>query len=226
MSRVFLDTSRLPRDVLMYNNKRFFDFIESFCGKDEADLLAIQAIRSVDSFLSVEDIYSIFTIDSEDVIEIQTRCAFKNRNGTFIVKPGIKSSLNYALSLLKEMKKETMKKKKNYLTSSSLIVSNASINADDISTDDSIINPSVSKKTEVAHKEHIIKSIEQWYSQNQREINALKINIVYDNDYQLKFSPSLEKAEIMCSCGLASSLSLGESGNFKVSLLDKPIESK
>ena len=95
MARMLLDISQLPQDVLTYTNKRFFDIIESFCGKDEADLLSIQAIWSVDSFLSIEDVYSIFTVDSEDVIEIQTRCAFKNRNGTFTVKPGIKSSLNY-----------------------------------------------------------------------------------------------------------------------------------
>ncbi|CAF1539515.1 unnamed protein product, partial [Adineta steineri] len=93
MTRVSLDTSRLPHDVLTYTDQRFFDFIERFCGKDEADLLSLQAIRSVDSFLAIENVYSIFALDSEDVIQIQTRCGFKNRNGTFTVKPGIKSSL-------------------------------------------------------------------------------------------------------------------------------------
>jgi len=38
MARVSLDTSKLPQDVLTYTNKRFSDFIQNFCGKDEADL--------------------------------------------------------------------------------------------------------------------------------------------------------------------------------------------
>ncbi|CAF4866575.1 unnamed protein product [Rotaria sp. Silwood1] len=136
MARMLLDISQLPQGVLTYTNKRFFDFIEGFCGKDEADLLSIQAIRSVDSFLFIEDVYSIFTVDSEDVIEIQTRCAFKNRN-------------------------------------------------------------------------------EQWFVQNTSAINFRNINFVCGIDYHLKFSPSLDKVEVLCSCGSTSSLVLAESDNFK-----------
>ncbi|CAF4940194.1 unnamed protein product [Rotaria socialis] len=138
MTRASLDISRLPHDVFTYSNQRFFDFIESFCGKDEADLLSIQAIRSVDSFLSVQDVYSIFAVDSEDVIEIQARCAFKNRN-------------------------------------------------------------------------------EQWYNQNKNDLNLCNLNFVCGIDYHLKFSSSLDKVAVICSCGLKSSLVRADSGNFKVS---------
>lgn len=48
MTRMLLDISQLPQDVLTYKNERFFDLIESFCGNDEANLLKIQAILSVD----------------------------------------------------------------------------------------------------------------------------------------------------------------------------------
>jgi hypothetical protein len=105
MTRFSVDTSRLPQDVFTYTNERFFKFIQKFCGKDEADLLSIQSIRSVDSFLSIEDAYSIFALDSDDVKEIQERCGFKNRNGTYTVRPGIKSSLHYVKTLLKEAQK-------------------------------------------------------------------------------------------------------------------------
>ncbi|CAF3784528.1 unnamed protein product [Rotaria sp. Silwood1] len=215
MARMLLDISQLPQDVLTYTNKRFFDFIEGFCGKDEADLLSIQAIRSVDSFLFIEDVYSIFTVDSEDVIEIQTRCAFKNRNGTFTVKPGIKSSLNYVLSLLKEMKKEAIKQKKNHLVSTPLIVSTTLVNGVDSSSIDTVISPFISKKNEAEHNEFIITSIEQWFVQNTSAINFRNINFVCGIDYHLKFSPSLDKVEVLCSCGSTSSLVLAESDNFK-----------
>ncbi len=77
---VSLDTSRLLQYVLTYPNQRFFDFIQNFWGKDEADLLPIQAIRSADLFLCIQDLYCIFALDSEDVDLIQKRCAFNNRN--------------------------------------------------------------------------------------------------------------------------------------------------
>ena len=112
MARAPLHTSRLPHDVFTYINKCFFDFIENFCRQDEAELLVIQDIRSIDSFLSIEDLYSVFALDSEDVDGIQKRCGFKNRNGTCTVRPSIKSSLDYVGALLKQKQKEISKMKK------------------------------------------------------------------------------------------------------------------
>ncbi len=71
-----LDTSRT------YTDEQFFKLIQSFCGKDGSDLFSIQDIRFVDSFLSIQDIYTIFELDSEDVQEIQKLCGFRKRNGT------------------------------------------------------------------------------------------------------------------------------------------------
>jgi hypothetical protein len=107
-----LDTSRLPKDALTYTDKQSFKLIQSFRGKDGSDLMSIQTIRSVDSFLSIQDIYTIFELDSEDVQEIQKQCGFRKRNETYTVKPGIKSSLDYVSALLKEMQKQISKSKK------------------------------------------------------------------------------------------------------------------
>ena len=104
-----LEMSRLPQDVLNYTDKQFYDFIKKFCGQDATDLLSIQAIRSVDSFLSVQDVYSIFELDSDDVKDIQKQCGFQKRNGTYTVRPGIKSTLDHLGTLLKEMKKKLEK---------------------------------------------------------------------------------------------------------------------
>ena len=106
MIRKSLDTSQLPKDALTYTDEKFFKLIRSFCGKDGSDILSIQAIRSVDSFLAIQDIYAIFELDSEDVQEIQKQCGFRKRNGTYTVKPGIKSSLDYVSALLKQMQKQ------------------------------------------------------------------------------------------------------------------------
>ncbi|CAF3895311.1 unnamed protein product [Rotaria sp. Silwood1] len=200
MTRISVDISRLPKDVFTYTNERFYTFIENFCGKDEADLLSIQSIRSVDTFLSIEDAYSIFALDSDDVKEIHTRCGFKNRNGTYTVRPGIKSSLDYVKTLLKEMQKSRQNQTSNNLSN---------------------VNPtaglSVSEKDEDGHRDLIENSIQDWCIQN---INTIKIpdsNLISGVHYHLKFTSSLDKAEIKCSCGLVYILLRAESGNFKLS---------
>ena len=215
MSRASLDTSRLPRDVLTYTNKRFFDFIQSFCGKDEADLLAIQSIRSVDSFLSVEDVYSIFSLDSEDLDAIQKRCGFRNRNGLCTVRSGIKSSLDYVHDLLKKKQKEAARVKKSPATLRTSTDVPSPIDVSLPSNDDSSITIRPGK-TEAEHRENINKCIEEWCLQNKSDFGVDNFDFASDLTYELRISSSLDKGEIKCSCGLSASLFLGESGNFKV----------
>lgn len=216
MTRTSVNTSRLPQDVFTYTNEHFFKFIESFCGKDEADLLSIQSIRSVDSFLSIEDAYSIFALDSDDVKEIQERCGFKNRNGTFIVRPGIKSSLDYIKTLLKEMQKKVVKIKR--IQSIGLFSSSSSDNLSNANTTTTL---SVSKKDEAEHRSLIESSIQDWCTQNKDTIEISDPKLISGVHYHLKFTPSLDKGEIKCSCGFVYILLLAESGNFKVRLFFK-----
>ena len=215
MPRAPLDISRLPQDVLTYTNKRFLDFIQSFCGKDEADLLAIQSIRSVDSFLSVEDMYSIFPLDSEDLDAIQKRCGFRNRNGHFSVRPGIKSSLDYVHGLLTKKQREAARVKKLPATLRALADVSSPIDVSLPSLDDSLMTI-LSGKTESEHRENINKCIEEWCVQNKGDFGVDNFDFASDLTYELRISSSLDKGEIKCSCGLSASLSLGESGNFKV----------
>ncbi|CAF1163020.1 unnamed protein product [Rotaria sordida] len=217
MTRISVDISRLPKDVFTYTNERFYTFIENFCGKDEADLLSIQSIRSVDSFLSIEDAYSIFALDSDDVKEIQTRCGFKNRNGIYTVRPGIKSSLDYVKTLLKEMQKKVVRTKRMQPTlfqSTGLYSSFSSNNLSNVNTTAGL---SVSEKDEDGHRDLIENSIQDWCIQNKNTIKIPDSNLISGVHYHLKFTSSLDKAEIKCSCGLVYILLRAESGNFKLS---------
>lgn len=222
MTRMSLDTSRLPKDVLTYTDEKFFKLIRSFCGKDGSDLLSIQAIRSVESFLSIQDIYTIFELDSEDLQEIQKQCGFRKRNGIYTVKPGVKSSLDYVSALLKEMQKQIGKTKKiqpvpTYSTES--IDSLSSSSALDIPANaDTIVTSIVSKKDESEHRALIEKSIKDWCVKNGNIINIVDFNPISGVHYDLQFNPSLDKVEIRCSCSLSFTLLPGGSGNFKVKL--------
>ena len=217
MTRVSLDTSRLPKDVLTYTDKQFFEFIQSFCGKDGTDLLSIQAIRSVDSFLSIQDIYSIFELDSDDVQEILKRCGFQKRNGVYTVKPGYKSSLDYVSALLKKMQKNVEKTKNIHPAPNQSTVSISPASAPDTSSNfNTNATSTVSNKDEVEHRALIEKSIQQWCIKNANIINIANFNPVSGVHYDLTFSPSLDKVEIKCSCSLPFTLLAGSSANFKV----------
>jgi hypothetical protein len=225
MTRMSLDTSRLPKDALSYTDEKFFKLIRSFCGKGASDLLSIQAIRSVDSFLSIQDIYTIFELDSEDVQEIQKQCGFRKRNGTYTVKPGIKSSLDYVSNLLKAMQKRMKKTKKNQqvptqptdsiestdsLSSASGLDIPANVNT--------IVILTISKKGESEHRSLIEKSIKDWCVKNEDLLNIADFNPISGVHYDLKFNSTFDKVEIRCSCNLSFTLLPGGLGNFKVKL--------
>ena len=215
MTRLSLDTSPLPHDVFTYTDQAFFDFVQSFCGTDEADLLFIQAIRSIDSLLSVRDIYSIFALDSEDLGEIQARCGFKSRNGCYTVRPGIKSSIDHLCALLREMQKEMtrMKRKQSFLNQSAI-----SFQSTIAFSPDSNAASVVSKKTEAEHRVIIEQCIEEWCVQNKNSFDTPHFNLIHGVDYQLDFTSTLDRAKINCCCGTSASLYLGELGNFKVKI--------
>jgi len=220
MTRISLEISRLPQDVLTYTDEQFFEFIESFCGKDGSDLLSIQAIRSVDSLLSIQDVYSIFELDSDDVQDIQRRCGFRKRNGTYIVRPGIRSSLDHVSALLKEMKKKIEKTKKIQSTITQSTTSLSSSFDYDIESDANVPATSVkSKKNKAEHHKFIEKSIKEWCIKNGDIMNISDDSPVPVVNYDLTFNSSLDKVEIKCSCGLSFTLVIADSGNFKVKLL-------
>jgi hypothetical protein len=223
MSRTSSNTSRLPQDVLSYTRQDFIDFIRKFCGDDEADLLSVQAIRSVDSFLAIKDLYSIFSLDSEDVEAIKKQCGFKKKDGTFIVKPGIKSSLEYVATLLEEKKKECAKTKK---TRPSFTPRTAAISSSATSpSSSSTISPStaiataipfISKKTEAEYRLIINNNVNEWCIQQREQFSVPDLNLVCDVDYHLEIDLTLGKASVKCSCGSIAALFLCPSGNFKV----------
>jgi hypothetical protein len=220
MGRTLLDTSRLPQDVLSYTDIQFYDFIKTFCGKDAFDLLSIQSIRSVDSFLSVQDIYSIFELDSDDVKDIQTQCGFKKRNGVYTVRPGIKSTLDHVAALLEEMKRKVGKTKRIQSSSnqSTAPLPSASSGTGTAYDTDTAVTSFISNKNETEHRTHIEKSIEEWCIKNEKTMNIPNFNLISGEDYHLQFTSSLDNVGIKCSCGILCTLFLGDSGNFKVKL--------
>ncbi|CAF4947978.1 unnamed protein product, partial [Rotaria sp. Silwood1] len=89
LTNIYLDTSRLPDDVLSYTDQRFYDFVESFLGKLHSRLLAQLHISSVPCFLLTENPCAIFNMDIDDEIleKLSKEICVKLKNNQFIVKP-------------------------------------------------------------------------------------------------------------------------------------------
>jgi hypothetical protein len=99
----WINTSVLPPDILSLQNYDFFRVVEKLAGDIVAELLRIQAIRNVRTFMLVPDVLDVFKINAYELQQIKSRACFQLENNDYIVKIGIKISLEYLRELF-EMK--------------------------------------------------------------------------------------------------------------------------
>ncbi|CAF1189710.1 unnamed protein product [Didymodactylos carnosus] len=90
---LIFDINQLPTDVLTFTDARFYDFVKEILGETEADLLKMQAINNVPSFLLTDDICGVLEldIDSQELDDLRKKISFRLKDGTVIVKAGVKS---------------------------------------------------------------------------------------------------------------------------------------
>ncbi|CAF1561894.1 unnamed protein product [Didymodactylos carnosus] len=103
---MIFDTSRLPNHVFILKNADFFRFVQSLAGEGLCDLLRIQSINSTEILMSTDDVFDVFKLDSPQFDEMKEKHFFKLRNGQYVVKPGIASSLSFLTKLLQAKQEE------------------------------------------------------------------------------------------------------------------------
>lgn len=111
-SKVFIDTSLLPVNLTMLQDDDFYDFIKQIVESIEAELLQIQLINNVNALLMTQDVSEIMHIQSKELDYIKNKVGFKNEDGSFIIKAGVKGNIEYLVELLKA-KTYADKRKKN-----------------------------------------------------------------------------------------------------------------
>ena len=110
MSRsIFVDTSVLPLDILNYRDDEFYSIVNRLTGSEETELLRIQSIRSVNSFLRIINIFDVLNIDSEEINRIKKDVCFILNDNTYVIKPGIKASMDYLHDLFFRKQREISK---------------------------------------------------------------------------------------------------------------------
>jgi hypothetical protein len=108
------DTNKLSDDVLSLTDDKFYDFVKEVLGKTAADLLKIQAINNVPSFLLSNDLCGVIELDivSEELDDLRQKISFSIKDGTCHVKTGIHNDFKYLKKLLSLKLEEGDRKKK------------------------------------------------------------------------------------------------------------------
>jgi hypothetical protein len=79
---LFVDTSVLPTDVLSLYDNNFYQMVETIAGPAEAQLLEVQGIRGVYSFLNTEDVFDILSIKCSALNNIKKLICLEGENNT------------------------------------------------------------------------------------------------------------------------------------------------
>ena len=110
-----VNTSNLPDDVLTYTDEKFYNFVKEKLGQSAVDLLNLQAINNVPSFLLSDDLFDIIehAVASKEIKILREKISFAFPDGTFRVKIGLKNNFRYLNKLLTTKLDEENKKKRN-----------------------------------------------------------------------------------------------------------------
>lgn len=179
-NRMNVDTSILPDNVLSYIDKQFYDLVQELTSPNEAKILKIQLINSINSFVLTKNLLEFINFDNADVQELKDQICFKLSNNTFVIKPGVTSNLQYLTNLFNKKIDENQKlvKKRKRVSSET---------------------PTDEVLTEEQLKLTIVQSIQSWCNENQ-EILGLGEFYFRENDHYTITLIDTEKAFITCKC--------------------------
>ena len=104
-----INTSLLPDDIFSYTDTKFYDVVKRIVGESAADLLEIQSIRSTDLLLQIPDVFAILNIKCSALNSLKEKICLRTDDDLYIVKPGIKSLVNYFYELIIKKQDENIK---------------------------------------------------------------------------------------------------------------------
>ncbi|CAF1538531.1 unnamed protein product [Rotaria magnacalcarata] len=208
---MFVDTSILPSDIFNYHDYEFYSIVSQLTGSDEVELLRIQSIRTVNSFLRINNVFHILTIDSEDINNIKKQICFILNNNTYAIKSDIQGSIDYLRDLFLKKQSEISKRTNKInsytdCTSSKITSSNGVISHEPTTTTTlTSVNPT-------DYHSIIVNRINEWCSKNGRDLNLLDLKLTEGTDYLLTV-PSYNSDSAHIRCGCRASARLPRQGN-------------
>ncbi|CAF2110471.1 unnamed protein product [Rotaria magnacalcarata] len=209
-----INTSLLPDDFLSYTDAKFYNVAKHFIGESASELLEIQSIRSPDSLILISDVFAILDIKCAALNSLKEKLCLKSDDDIYIVKPGIKSSMNYFCELIIQKKDEDIKlsrkQNKRYTSVVLAINTDSSITTEPSSSRQQQLLPSNTTNivqssaptmlvNESYHRSFITNSISNWCQKY-----SSKLLLTEGVDYHLFLITSSDTnftATIRCKCG-------------------------
>ncbi|CAM4825553.1 unnamed protein product [Rotaria magnacalcarata] len=211
---LILDTSILPTDILSFSDDHFYRVVEKIAGSAEANLLEVQGIRSVYSFLHTEDVFSILSLSCSALRDIKRLICFEADDLSYMIKPGCRGSIRYLYKLLHQKHEEhqkniTLKFKRNKqsnspensqpihdLSQDSSQAGSISSHQQPLTTADSI--------NKLNHYSSMISMLNEWFDKYCQTINVSVGALTENEDFQLFIvsNGTDKEASISCSCGI------------------------
>jgi hypothetical protein len=168
----FVNIKHLPHDLFSYQDERFYDLVDKFIGKKQAELLKFEEISSADIYLNCPNVLGVFKLDSAAVLPLKESLCLKLDDDSFVIFPGIKSSSSYLTELLTKKKDDQarmVRPRRNFSTPPTLstittinINNTTSISNYSAQTVSTTSSQSGSVKAINHHKKHIVFSVTEW----------------------------------------------------------------
>ena len=218
----FVNIKHLPDDLFSYQDERFYDFVDKFIGKKQAELLKFEEISSADIYLNCPNVLGVLKLDSAALLPLKESLCLKLDDDSFVLLPGLKSSYSYLTELLKQKKDDLarmVRQGKNFspptLSTITTIninqttwISNSSAQTASTISSQSGVEQSDSVKVINRHKKHIVFSVTEWIQRNREKLGDSDLTITEGRDYHVTVTVDPALAIIRCRCGIKSTLHL------------------
>lgn len=214
-----VDLSKLPQDAMSYQDDKFYCLVKSVSSPVVADILKCQAINSIYVFLHTRDVVGALQLPTKTLDAVREKACYLLDDSTYVVLPGINSSIEYLTELFRRKNFEQTKPviKKKFVSSDS---SSAAMITTTISSPPTTITSAALSATSTLstasqpfaqmiptdHHSMITKSISKWTSNKEKEFGLTESKFEEGKEYTLTVSSSAASATILCRCGTKLSM--------------------
>ena len=201
---LFVDASIIPTAIFTYRDDDFYSIVSQLAGSDEVELLKIQSIRTVHSFLRIANVFDILTIDSDEINSIKRQIRFILSDNTYVIKSGIQGSIEYLRDLFLKKQSDAMKNtNRSNLTPQSAHTTLISTN--DTMSQESLVDATANAP--IDHRKFILDSIDEWHLKHLTDAGLPSSKLIEGVDFFLSLpSKDGDSAMIRCRCRASSTL--------------------
>lgn len=204
------DLSVLPANLLELKDDAFYDLVQKIISSDEAELLRVQSVRTIHSFMRV-NVPSFFHLNADDLVPLQSRLAHKKTDGKYVVHLGVRGHIIYLTELFTAFKKPKAKAMQTNGNTSIGVINttsmlNDSTSSQSIPSSDQSANgtPPAHHLTTTAiscsaHRAHVQTNIRTWWHSFRDKQKIHNQTLLEPDDYKLTLDES--SCTIICSCG-------------------------